>query len=50
MNPQNLFKYLHKIISLVLIIAFIGSSLPMPQVQAGEIVVLGLPAPGSWFI
>ena len=46
MNPKNLFKYLHKTISIALIIAFIGSSLPIPKVQAGEIVVLGLPAPG----
>jgi len=46
MKPQILFKYFHKIISLTLIIAFVGSSLYVPKAQADEMVMPRLPAPG----
>jgi len=46
MRLRNLFKYFHTIICLALIIAFAGSSLYIPQAQAGEMVLPSLPVPG----
>jgi hypothetical protein len=39
-------KKIRKIISFLLIAAFIGSSLYVPQSQAGEMVMLVMPKPG----
>lgn len=51
MNPHHsrktMFKHFRKTISLTLIAAFIGSSLYLPQAQAGEMVMPVIPKPGT---
>ncbi len=40
-------KNIHKIVSCALVIAFIGTTLNIPNVQAGEVVVPVMPRPGT---
>ena len=40
MNLEYMLKRFYKIVNIVLIIAFVGSSLYIPQAQAGEMVLL----------
>ena len=44
---KTIFKDFRKILSLTLIVAFVGSSLYIPQAQAGEMVVPIMPKPGT---
>jgi hypothetical protein len=47
-NPkQTMFKQFRKIISVLLITAFTGSSLYIPQARAGEMVLPVMPVPGT---
>ncbi len=40
-------KNLHKIVSLTAVVAFISTSFSMPSLQAGEVAVSPMPAPGT---
>ena len=44
---KTMVKHFHKSINLMLITAFAGSSLYVPQAQAGEMVIPLMPKPGT---